>query len=274
MEQQEDNPNPRTTPPNPTPTPTLKKGKMSIITLGDSAVGKTSILSVYQSGFFSDTQISTIGIDFITKHKTIDDHKLTIRLYDTAGQAQFHYVGPHLLKTTDGIILVYSVENRESFESIFRRKEEIETNYKTLSSIILVANKIDLDQSEWKVSTEEGKEAAEKMNIPFFEVSAKENTNLDEMFDYIINDVYQKKRSVMVKEDENKKKEGTNTDEPNKLKELNVVSDNNNNINEEIKDTMDYNDIKGMSEEKENETQNENNGNQRKSGFCLSCVIS
>ena len=222
MEQQEDTPKPTK------PTPTPKKGKMSIITLGDTTVGKTSILSMYNSGFFSESQFTTIGIDFITKHKTIDNRNMNIKIYDTAGQKQFHYVGPHLLKTADGVILVYSVENRESFESICQRKEEIETNYEALSSIILVANKIDLDQSEWKVSTEEGKEAGEKMNIPFFEVSAKENTNLDEIFDYIINDIYQKKRSVMDKEDENKKREGTtNTDDSNKLKELNEADDNN-----------------------------------------------
>ena len=163
---------------------------ISIILLGETAVGKTSLLSQYNSKQFDKNILSTIGYEFkLNKAKIkIDGQEKMIRLkiWDTAGQLRFRQQVIITLKNCLGAILVYDVTNQESFDSINDWIQIIESK-KDIDKfpIVLCGNKTDLEESR-VISYEEGEKLAEKNNFPFFEISAKENINVNEAFQCLI----------------------------------------------------------------------------------------
>ena len=93
--------------------------KYKIIMLGDSQVGKTSILHMYQKKHFNQSHISTIGLDFITtKYTTPEGHSATVMLWDTAGQERFKNITYSFYKNADGVIVTYDVTSEESFRNV------------------------------------------------------------------------------------------------------------------------------------------------------------
>lgn len=96
---------------------------VKIIIVGDSGVGKTNIISRYcaeegEEGQFRDYHVATIGVDFSVKYVQVEDRKLKLQIWDTAGQERFRTITETYYKGAAGIILVYSVDNEESFRSI------------------------------------------------------------------------------------------------------------------------------------------------------------
>ena len=93
---------------------------VKLIIIGDSGVGKTNILTRFCEDIFKDTHVATIGVDFNVKTIQVDDKKLRLQVWDTAGQERFKTITETYYKGAAGIILVYSVDSKESFNSICR----------------------------------------------------------------------------------------------------------------------------------------------------------
>jgi small GTP-binding protein len=154
---------------------------IKLLMIGDSNVGKTSILNKYVTNKFTDEFTTTIGIDFHIKRITVNNKIVKLQLWDTAGQERFRAVTIGYFRGAQGAVVVYDVTNRESFNNIKKWIKDIDKNcYKDIV-IFLVGNKIDeIDNRE--VSTEEGKELSEEYNINHYECSAKTGKNIEELY--------------------------------------------------------------------------------------------
>lgn len=161
-----------------------------ILLLGDSAVGKTCFLLRYADDTFSDSHISTIGLDYRLKLINIDQDKVAkIQIWDTAGQDRFKSITKNYYKGAHGIILIYDVTSEVSFANIKNWIQQIKENATDNVKIVLVGNKIDVEESR-KISKQEGEKIAKENDIQFFETSAKMNIGVKETFDYVTNLIY------------------------------------------------------------------------------------
>jgi len=154
---------------------------IKLLMIGDSSVGKTSILNKYVTNKFTDEFTTTIGIDFHIKRIAVNNKIVKLQLWDTAGQERFRSVTIGYFRGAQGALVVYDVTNRESFKNIKKWMEDIDKNCYNGIIIFLVGNKIDEKQNR-EVSTEEGKELGEKYNINYFECSAKTGENIEELY--------------------------------------------------------------------------------------------
>ena len=158
---------------------------IKIVTLGDSMVGKTSIVYRYFENKFNESILSTIGIDFKTKYIKVRDASVKVLIWDTAGQEKFRNIAKQYYQGANGVLLVFDVSDRKSFERIEYWINEIKQNNKIDSMyLVIVANKIDLINKR-VVTKEEAEKYAEKNNISYFEVSAKTGEGVHEMFNNI-----------------------------------------------------------------------------------------
>ena len=159
-----------------------------ILLLGDWSVGKTCFLMRYTENTFNDIHLSTIGIDYKFKSLTLDDgQKLKIQIWDTTGQERYKSITKSYIKGANGIILIYDVTSKKSFEGIQNWVKQL----KELPSricIAIAANKIDKENRV--ISTDEGTKFSKEIGYPFFETSAKDGTNIDECFDSLIKQIY------------------------------------------------------------------------------------
>ena len=159
---------------------------IKILTLGDTEVGKTSIVLRFSDDKFDDNQFATIGIDFKTKYMKMGDSSVKVLIWDTAGQEKFQNIAKQYYKGANGVLLIYDISNKKSFERVdFWLKELKENNKINELFICLVGNKIDLEDKR-VISTEEGEKYAKENNMKFFEVSAKRGKGIDELFDEAI----------------------------------------------------------------------------------------
>jgi len=135
---------------------------------------------------FSNQHIATMGIEYFKKNLLIEDHKINLKIWDTAGQEQYRSITRNFYKNSNGVIVAYDVTDRESFEKVQYWIEKVKENTADNIKMILIGNKIDLLRS---VSTEEGRFLAKEHNIPFFETSAKENLGINEAIESLVYDV-------------------------------------------------------------------------------------
>ncbi|KAG6419954.1 hypothetical protein SASPL_116468 [Salvia splendens] len=161
---------------------------LKVIVLGDSGVGKTSLMNQYVHKKFSQQYKATIGADFVTKELQIDDRLVTLQIWDTAGQERFQSLGVAFYRGADCCVLVYDVNVMRSFDTLDNWHEEFlkQANPPDPKSFpfILLGNKIDIDGGNSRVVSEKKARewCASKGNIPYFETSAKEDYNVDAAF--------------------------------------------------------------------------------------------
>ena len=168
--------------------------KINLFTLGNSYVGKTSFLFRYTQNIFKSDYSVTIGIDFFSKKITLSSgKKVYIDFYDTAGEEKYRSISLNLIKNADGIILMYAINDRVSFEAIPRWVDSIIEVKGNDFPIILIGNKCDLEE-ERKITKEEGEKEAEKYGFIFFESSNKDGTNLDEFVMSLVSNIIEKKK--------------------------------------------------------------------------------
>ena len=163
----------------------------NISLLGESEVGKTSILKYYEDKIFENV-ISTIGIDIsMKKVKFPDDEKeYKFKIFDTAGQERFKSISYSTIQLADGFLMVFAVNNRKSFQKINEWFTNISEHVDLKEKVIfIVGNKIDLVR---QVQKEEGEEFANKMGIKYKETSAKTGEGTEEVFQDIYNDIYER----------------------------------------------------------------------------------
>eukprot|EP00397_Hematodinium_sp_SG-2012_P054535 GEMP01065843.1.p1 GENE.GEMP01065843.1~~GEMP01065843.1.p1 ORF type:complete len:207 (+),score=38.99 GEMP01065843.1:73-693(+) len=152
-----------------------------LLLIGDSGVGKSCLLLRFADNTYTESYISTIGVDF--KIRTIEQEGKVVKLqiWDTAGQERFRTITSSYYRGAHGIIIVYDVTDRESFNSVKHWIEEISRYAAEGANKLLVGNKCDL-QSKKVVSYDEAKDLADSLNIKFLETSAKNAHNVEEAF--------------------------------------------------------------------------------------------
>lgn len=152
-----------------------------LLLIGNSAVGKSSILLRFSDNIFNESFLPTIGVDFKIKTCQLQGKTVKLQIWDTAGQERFKTITSSYYKGANGIILTYDITDRQSFKDIENWQEEVEKFAKPNVVKLLVGNKSDLENQR-QVSTDEGKEMAEKMGVQFLETSAKNSVNIESAF--------------------------------------------------------------------------------------------
>ena len=158
---------------------------VQILLIGDTGVGKSSLIARYAQGEFSQGLIGTAGID----HKEMNIEHMSkgikLRLWDTAGQERFRETSKNYFRRAVGIILVFDVTDKRSFDNIDYWLGQIEENAERGTEIILIGNKIDL-VNEVAVTEKEAMDIAVSHGIHYFATSAKDSTNLDEAIKFLL----------------------------------------------------------------------------------------
>lgn len=162
-----------------------------ILLMGDSGVGKSSLLLRFTENTYSETFITTIGVDFKIKTIDIDGTIVKLQIWDTAGQERFRTITSSYYRGANAAILVYDITNKRSFENIKKWLYEINTS--SASSIkaikkIIVGNKADLVDNR-KISYDDAKIFCDILNIKFIESSAKNSEKINEIFNIITHDL-------------------------------------------------------------------------------------
>lgn len=152
-----------------------------LVLIGDSGVGKSCLLLRFADDNFTDSYISTIGVDFRFRTITIDDKIVKLQIWDTAGQERFRTITSAYYRGADGIIMVYDVTSNESFDHVEEWLSEVDRYANENTSKLLVGNKADMVDDK-QVTKETAQSFADKLNIPFLETSAKTATNVDNAF--------------------------------------------------------------------------------------------
>ena len=152
-----------------------------VLIIGNSGVGKSCLLLRFAEDMFSDNYISTIGVDFKIRKIELEGKSIKLQIWDTAGQERFRTITKSYYRGSNGIVVVYDITDRESFEQITHWMNEIDSNASSEVCRLLVGNKADLNDKR-AVKTEEGEALARQFGIPFLETSAKESINVENMF--------------------------------------------------------------------------------------------
>ena len=150
---------------------------------------------IYLNREFSEEYLTTIGININTKDTKIiingEEKEIKVKIWDTAGQEKFKSISTQYIKNCDGILLIYAINNKKTFENIENWLNEIENKKKKNNiPLVLIGNKIDLEK-EREVSFQEGEKLAQIYNMEFFECSAKDNINVNECFNCLIELIFQ-----------------------------------------------------------------------------------
>ena len=194
--------------------------KIKIMLLGESQIGKTSLIQRYVKNNFNLSYITTVGIDFQLKQIKMNNKSIKLQIWDTAGQERFKNITKSYFHSSDGFIVGYDITSRLSFTNVSTWLKEINDNAPEEIQKILIGNKCDLNERE--VTTEEGQKLAEENGMKFFETSAKNDINVKETFESITKDIldvqYKEEgesrnslvidRNIERKKDEEKKKKG------------------------------------------------------------------
>lgn len=151
---------------------------VKVVIIGDTAVGKTNILLRYVNEEYKMSHITTIGVDFKIKTIGIDGVKIRMQIWDTAGQERFKTITETYYKGAAGVVLVYAVNDRKTFNSLQNWIRQINQSQPENICKIIVGNKSDVSENDRQVSKAEGQALAAKYGISFIESSARDNTNI------------------------------------------------------------------------------------------------
>ncbi|KAK4473508.1 hypothetical protein MN116_002870 [Schistosoma mekongi] len=154
-----------------------------LVILGESAVGKSSIVLRLVKSQFSEYQEATIGAAYMTQTIVLEDPPTTVKfeIWDTAGQERYHSLAPMYYRGAQAAVVVYDITNQDSFDRAKSWVNELNKNANTAKVIALAGNKVDLE-AQRVVSHEEAQEYANQNGLLFMETSAKMATNVSELF--------------------------------------------------------------------------------------------
>lgn len=155
---------------------------VKVLIIGNTRVGKSSIVLRFADAKFEPSFITTIGVDFRTKVLNIDNESIKLYVWDTAGQERFRTITNAYYRNAMGVLLVYDITDIDSFEGCQRWLKNIQTHANEDIVIVLVGNKSDFE-SQRVISYEQGASLAEKIGCSFFETSAKIGINIPEAFE-------------------------------------------------------------------------------------------
>ena len=161
-------------------------------------VGKSSILSQYIKQVFPESPLPTIAIEFATKTiKIKEGGYIKAQIWDTAGQEKYKSITSHHYRKAVGALLVYDITRRNTFENCIKWYNELRKFTERNCIVCLVGNKTDIlenNENKREIYYEEAMEFAKKYNMLFFETSAKNNSNVDNCFEELLQQIYNEKR--------------------------------------------------------------------------------
>ncbi|KAJ1799884.1 ras GTPase [Coemansia sp. RSA 2399] len=152
-----------------------------LLLIGDSGVGKSCLLLRFADDTYTESYISTIGVDFKIRTIELDGKTVKLQIWDTAGQERFRTITSSYYRGAHGIIVVYDVTDGETFSNVKQWLQEIDRYASEGVNKLLVGNKSDLEDKR-KVDVTEAKDFADSLNISFLETSAKDSTNVEKAF--------------------------------------------------------------------------------------------
>ncbi|KRX03857.1 P-loop containing nucleoside triphosphate hydrolase [Pseudocohnilembus persalinus] len=155
--------------------------KYKLVLIGDQSVGKTSIINRFIYDNYTANQQPTVGIDFVAKTLHLDNKTIRLQLWDTAGQERFRSLIPSYIRDSNCAIITYDVTSTASFQGVDRWLDYVKEERGEEVLIFLVGNKNDMEEQR-QVSYEQGQKFAQQQGIEFIEVSAKEGTNIQQLF--------------------------------------------------------------------------------------------
>lgn len=173
---------------------------IKLMLIGDQAVGKSSLMVRYTEDNFYVNMLGTAGIDFKKKMITKDDKTIKVTVFDTAGHERFRKINKSYYRSVKGIILVFDITDRQTFEHVTTWMESILENSTKdkIPQVLIIGNKFDMEP-ERKVSKEEGITIAKKYNAIFTETSAKTGENVEKAYNLIIDACLDKENIVITK---------------------------------------------------------------------------
>jgi len=160
---------------------TNKTYQFKLVLLGDTSVGKSSIVIRFVKGQFSEYQESTIGAAFLTQTVPVQDCTVKFEIWDTAGQERYHSLAPMYYRGAAAAIVVYDITSQESFHRAKSWVKELQRQGSPDVVIALAGNKIDREE-EREVQAADSKQYADDNSLYFIETSAKTNVNVRELF--------------------------------------------------------------------------------------------
>jgi small GTP-binding protein len=152
-----------------------------LVLLGESAVGKSSLVLRFVKGQFHEYQESTIGAAFLTQTICLDDTTVKFEIWDTAGQERYHSLAPMYYRGAQAAIVVYDITNQESFAKAKNWVKELQRQASPHIVIALAGNKADM-AAKRVVEYEEAQAYAEDNGLLFMETSAKSSMNVNDVF--------------------------------------------------------------------------------------------
>uniref|UniRef100_A0A8B9QC39 RB39B protein n=1 Tax=Apteryx owenii TaxID=8824 RepID=A0A8B9QC39_APTOW len=163
-----------------------------VIMLGDSTVGKSSLLRCYTEGVFLDAVNQTVGVDFYVRHVELEPGlRVKLQFWDTAGQERFRSVTRSYYRNSAGGMLLFDLTNRASFESIRQWHREVTDTVRPFRIVfVLVGHKSDL-VAERRVSRREAEKLAAALGAQYVETSAKDGSNVAQAFQVLTLAIYQ-----------------------------------------------------------------------------------
>eukprot|EP01120_Amphizonella_sp_Union-15-10_P011582 TRINITY_DN494_c0_g1_i1.p1 TRINITY_DN494_c0_g1~~TRINITY_DN494_c0_g1_i1.p1 ORF type:complete len:227 (+),score=49.79 TRINITY_DN494_c0_g1_i1:39-719(+) len=167
-----------------------------ILVIGDMYVGKSNLMTRYTTNSFTGMHKTTIGVEFGIKTIKLDTSTgpkiVKAQIWDTAGQDRFKTLTRKYYSGADGCLLVYSIDNVETFKNTEKWLDELVENADPGVLVLLVGNKCDLNDKR-QVPTSEAQKFAQKNGLAFIETSAKDNTNVHEAFEKLIKELFKQR---------------------------------------------------------------------------------
>ena len=164
--------------------------KIKIMVIGEVRVGKTSLISKFTKNVFGGNYLTTVGIDFQVKTVNVNGKAIKVQIWDTAGEERFRNIATNYFKSSDGFLIVYYIIDKNTFEKLDFWFEQINLNVPENIRYVLVGNKCDLE-GQREVNKDEGINRAKEFNCEFYETSAKEGTNVNEIFQCLVSEIYE-----------------------------------------------------------------------------------
>ncbi|KAJ2326032.1 ras GTPase, partial [Coemansia sp. RSA 2681] len=152
-----------------------------LLLIGDSGVGKSCLLLRFADDTYTESYISTIGVDFKIRTIELEGKTVKLQIWDTAGQERFRTITSSYYRGAHGIIVVYDITDSHSYDDVKQWLQEIDRYASEGVNKLLVGNKKDLEEAR-QVDYTAAKELANTLHIPFLETSAKDSTNVEEAF--------------------------------------------------------------------------------------------
>ena len=168
---------------------------IKLIVLGDASVGKTATIIRYTDSTFLDSTLPNVGIDFKWKIVKWEGEDVKVQIWDTAGQEQFRSISSQFIRRAQGVILFYSVDNKDSYNHLQNWLDSIREHNDPDTPVIIIGNKADL---KWEVNKEDAQNYAKRHDLDIFFTSAKTGENINEAFTSIANLVLRKTNKPVV----------------------------------------------------------------------------